>query len=77
MTTGTIVKATWFDSFERPVETFWVAATDDRGAALEAVRKVTPAGWIPEVHGPAPAGLVERYGLAPGYACPLPAPRQL
>jgi hypothetical protein len=72
MTTGTIVKVTMDDSFERPTVTYWIAATDDPGAAFEVVRRATPADWLIEVHERAPAGLVERYGLAPGDACPLP-----
>jgi hypothetical protein len=72
MTTGTIVKVTLFDSVECSTVTYWLVATGDPGVALKAVRRSTPAGWIPDVQGPAPAELVERYGLAPGYACPLP-----
>jgi hypothetical protein len=76
MPTGTIIKVTMHDNFERPVVTFWLAATDDPGAALEAVRKAISLDWIIEVYDRAPPGLVEHYGLAPGYACPLPPPRK-
>jgi hypothetical protein len=75
MTTGTIVKVTMHDSFERPTVTYWLAATDDPGDAFEVVRRATPADWLIEVHKQAPEGLLERYGLVLGNACRLPAPR--
>jgi hypothetical protein len=71
MTTGVIVKVTMRSGWKQPTLALWLVSTDNRAAAIEAVRRHTKPDWKVEFDRRAPDGLVERKGLLPGQACSL------
>jgi hypothetical protein len=71
MITGIVVRVTMRSGWKRPTLALWLVATDNRTAAVNAVRKHVKPDWIVEVERRAPAGLLDRKALAPGQACVL------
>jgi hypothetical protein len=74
MSAGTIVKVTMHQGFVRPTITFYLVATADRAAAEKIVKDLARPDWVVEAQETDDGKLVERYGLAPNQACPLPPP---
>jgi hypothetical protein len=71
MTAGIIVRVTMRSGWKQPTLALWLVATDNRAAAIKAVRKHVKSDWLVEVDRRAPKGLLERKALAPGDACVL------
>ncbi len=74
MRKGRIVKVIMHAGFERPTITFYLAATAEPAVAVAAVKAFIRADWTVEDHEEAPPGMVERYALKDGHACPLLPP---